>query len=96
MKRENTQLISAILKEFIKEEQLEDGLNRVRLFNVWNLIVGEVGARATTNKFFKDGILYCTVNSSIIRTQLYYRKEDIVAQMNKMLNGDIVKKLILK
>ena len=96
MKRENTQLISAILKEFIKEEQLEDGLNRVRLFNVWNLIVGEVGARATTNKFFKDGILYCTVNSSIIRTQLYYRKEDIVAQMNKMLNGEIVKKLILK
>ena len=96
MKRENTQRISAILKEFIKEEQLEDGLNRVRLFNVWNLIVGEVGARATTNKFFKDGILYCTVNSSIIRTQLYYRKEDIVAQMNKMLNGDIVKKLILK
>ena len=96
MKRENTQLISAILKEFIKEEQLEDGLNRVRLFNVWNLIVGEVGARATTNKFFKDGILYCTVNSSIIRTQLFYRKEDIVALMNKMLNGDIVKKLILK
>ena len=96
MKRENTQLISAILKEFIKEEQLEDGLNRVRLFNVWNLIVGEVGARATTNKFFRDGILYCTINSSIIRTQLYYRKEDIVAQMNKILNGDIVKKLILK
>lgn len=96
MKRENTQLISAILKEFIKEEQLEDGLNRVRLFNVWNLIVGEVGARATTNKFFRDGILYCTINSSIVRTQLYYRKEDIVAQMNKMLNGDIVKKLILK
>lgn len=96
MKRENTQLISAILQEFIKEEQLEEGLNRVRLFNVWNLIVGEVGARATTNKFFKDGILYCTVNSSIIRTQLYYRKEDIVAQMNKMLNGEIVKKLILK
>ena len=96
MKRENTQLISAILQEFIKEEQLEEGLNRVRLFNVWNLIVGEVGARATSNKFFKDGILYCTVNSSIIRTQLYYRKEDIVAQMNKMLNGEIVKKLILK
>ena len=89
-------MISAIIKEFIKEEQLEEGLNRVRLFNVWNIIVGEVGARATTNKYFKKGILYCTVNSSIIRTQLYFRKEDIVAQMNKMLNEDIVKKLIIK
>ncbi len=96
MKRENTQLISAILKEFIKEEHLEDGLQRVRIFQAWDLIVGEAGAKATSNKFFRDGILYCTVNSSIIRTQLYYRKEDIVAQMNKMLNGEIVLKLILK
>ena len=96
MKRENTQLISVILQEFIKEEQLEDGLNRVRIFGTWDLVVGNIGAKATTAKFFKDGILYCTVNSSIIRTQLFYRKEDIVAQMNRMLNGDIVKKLILK
>lgn len=96
MKRENTQLISAILKEFIKEEHLEDGLQRVRIFQAWDLIVGEAGAKATSNKFFREGILYCTVNSSIIRTQLYYRKEDIVAQMNKMLNGEIVLKLILK
>lgn len=96
MKRENTQLISVILKEFIKEEQLEDGLLRTRIFKVWDLIVGETGARATSNKFFRDGVLYCTITSSIIRTQLYYRKDDIVAQINKMLNDNVVVKLILK
>ncbi len=96
MKRENTQLISAILKEFIKEEHLEDGLERVRIFQAWDLIVGEGVAKATVNKFFRDGILYCTISSSIIRTQLYYRSGDIVAQMNKVLNGNIVSKLILK
>ena len=96
MKRENTQLISVILKEFIKEEQLEDGLERTRIFHAWDIIVGENGARATSGKYFKDGTLYCTINSSIVRSQLYYRKEDIIAQLNKMLNSDIVKKLILK
>ena len=96
MKRENTHLISVILKEFIKEEQLEDGLERLRIFKTWDLVVGDAGARATTSKFFKEGILYCTISSSIIRTQLFYRREDIVAMMNKMLNGDIIKKLILK
>ena len=96
MKRENTQLIKAIIEEFIKEERLEEGLNRARLFKAWDLVVGETGARATTNKFFRDGILYCTINSSILRTQMYYRKEDIIAHMNKMLNGTIVTKLILK
>lgn len=96
MKRENTQLISAIIKEYIKEEHLEEGLNRTRLFNAWDIVVGDNGARATTAKFFRDGILYCTINSSIIRTQMYYRKDDIVYQLNKMLNGEVVKKLILK
>ncbi len=96
MKRENTQLISVILKEFIKEEHLEEGLERLRIFKTWDLIVGDAGARATTNKFFRDGILYCTISSSIIRTQLFYRKDEIVQLMNKMLNGNIIHKLILK
>ena len=96
MKRENTQLIKAIIEEFIKEERLEEGLNRTRLFKAWDLVVGEIGAKATTNKFFKDGVLYCTINSSMIRTQMYYRKEDIIAHMNKMLNVTIVSKIILK
>lgn len=96
MKRENTQLIKDILQEFIKEEHLEDGLQRLKIFKVWDLVVGEAGARATSNKFFRDGVLYCTINSSIIRTQLYYRKDDIALQMNKMLNGNIVSKIILK
>lgn len=96
MKRENTQLIKDILQEFIKEEHLEDGLLRLKIFKVWDLVVGEAGARATSNKFFRDGVLYCTINSSIIRTQLYYRKDDIALQMNKMLNDNIVSKIILK
>ena len=96
MKRENTQLIKDILQEFIKEDHLEDGLQRVRIFSTWDLVVGAAGARATTNKFFRDGILYCTINSSIVRTQLYYRKEDIALQMNKMLNDSLVSKIILK
>lgn len=96
MKRENTQLIKDVLQEFIKEERLEDGLQRVRIFGAWDLVVGDAGARATTNKFFRDGILYCTINSSIIRTQLYYRKEEIALKINKMLNDNIVSKIVLK
>ncbi|MBO5406987.1 MAG: DUF721 domain-containing protein [Bacteroidales bacterium] len=96
MKRENTQLIKDVLQEFIKEERLEDGLQRVRIFGAWDLVVGDAGARATTSKFFRDGILYCTINSSIIRTQLYYRKEEIALKINKMLNDNIVSKIVLK
>ena len=75
---------------------MKTGSRGVRIFGAWDLVVGDAGARATTGKFFRDGILYCTINSSIIRTQLYYRKEEIVQQMNKLLSSDIITRLILK
>lgn len=96
MKRENTQLISAVIKEFIREERLEEGLRRVRIFQTWDIVVGEAGARATISKFYRDGVLYCTINSSIVRTQLYYRKEDIIAHMNSLLSAPLITRLILK
>lgn len=96
MKRENTQKLATIIAQFIKEEGLEEGLKRTRVFNTWDIVVGEAGARATVNKFLRDGVLYCTINSSMVRTQLYYRKEDIVSQINSLLSSEIVKKLVLK
>lgn len=96
MKRSNTKLISLIIDEYIKEEGIEDGLNRVRVFNAWDLVVGNSVASATLNKYFKDKTLYCTVNSSILRTHLYYRKNDIIAQLNKVLNDRVIENLVIR
>ena len=96
MQRTNTNSMSLLIEQFIKEEGLAEGLRTVRIYKAWDLVVGDAGAKATANKFFKDGTLYCTISSSMIRTQLFYRKEDIIVMMNKILNGDIVEKLILK
>ncbi len=96
MKRENSRLLAAVIQEYIKEMQIDDGLFRVRIFNVWDLIVGERAAKATTSKFFKDGTLFCTVNSSMLRTQLLFRREDIIAQINKMLSQECVKNLVIR
>ncbi len=96
MQRTNANKISLLIEQFIKEQGLAEGLERVRIFRAWDLVVGETVAKATSNKFFKDGVLYCTINSSIIRTHLYYNKEDILAKLNKMLQSDIINKIVLK
>lgn len=96
MQRTNANKISLLIEQFIKEQGLAEGLERVRIFRAWDLVVGETVAKATSNKFFKDGVLYCTINSSIIRTHLYYNKEDILTKLNKMLQSDIINKIVLK
>lgn len=96
MKQENSKIISQVIAEYIKEQGLEDGLQRVRIFQTWDLIVGERVAKTTVAKFYRDGILYCTINSSIIRSQLSYRKDDIIVQLNKMLNSKLISNIVLK
>lgn len=96
MKQENSKIISLVIAEYIREMGLEDGLQRVRIFRTWDLVVGERVAKATSYKFYKGGILYCTINSSMIRMQLSYRKSDIIAQINKMLSANLINNIVLK
>lgn len=96
MKQENSKILSQVIAEYIRELGLEEGLQRVRIFQAWDLVVGERVARVTSNKFYRDGILYCTIHSSMIRTQLSYRKEDVMAQLNKMLNAKLINNIVLR
>lgn len=96
MQRTNTNIISQLLDEFVKEQGLQDGLQRVRIYKTWDLVVGDSFAAHTVSKYYANGILYCTVNSSMLRNQLYFRKDDIMVQMNKMLNGPLLSNIVLR
>ena len=61
MRKEQSKLVKDLLSEYIKEMGLEDGLLRHRIFQTWDLIVGDRVAKATVNKFYKDKVLYCMV-----------------------------------
>ncbi|MEG0518761.1 MAG: DUF721 domain-containing protein [Bacteroidales bacterium] len=96
MKKEKSRILAQIIEEYIKEQGLQDGLQKMRIFKTWDLVVGERVAKATLDKFFKDGILYCTIGSSMIRSQLSFRKDDIRVQINKMLNSNLINNIVLK
>lgn len=96
MERQNAKILEDVLSEFVKEEGLEEDLYRVRLFDAWDRKVGVQAARATTNKFFKNGILYCTISSSVIRSQLYYSVEGLLKALNEEFPERPLLKIILK
>lgn len=96
MKRESYKPIGDLLADFIKDEKLEDGLLRVKIFRTWDIVVGESYAKATIGKFYKDKILYCTISSSTVRSQMYFQKRFFIGQINKALNGDYISEIVLK
>ncbi|MEN6619556.1 MAG: DUF721 domain-containing protein [Rikenellaceae bacterium] len=96
MKRENYIRIDELLVRFVKESGLENGLQRTKVFSAWDEVVGLKFSKLTTNKFYKDKKLYCTITSSVVRDQLFIKRSQIRIQINELLGQELVDELILR
>lgn len=75
-----------LVDAFIKEMKLASGLNEQRIFAAWDAISG--AAPYTTRKYLKNNILYCYISSSMLRQQLFFRREELVCEINEILKDD--------
>ena len=86
MRRQQAVGMGELVKQFIKEMKLDRGMNRQRLGEVWNTVTG--AARYTLAVNLENGVLYCTISSSVVRNQLYFQREALIQQMNEALKKD--------
>lgn len=99
MRRQQADTIGDIYKAILDHTWLGPAMQKIEVFRAWEEVVGARAARATANKFFRDGVLYLTLSSSVLRSQLYFRLEDIRHQINSKVTGSEelpVRKMVLK
>ena len=96
MKKQNTVILKDVIEELIRKEGLEEGLLRIRLYDLWDEMLGAIVARNTRNKYVKDRKLIVELDSSVVRNQLFVMRREIVAQLNKRLGKNIIDEVILK
>jgi hypothetical protein len=103
--RKDPQGMSELIAQYIREMKLSSGFNRQRIFEAWDEVSG--ASRYTIDRFFRDGMLYCTISSSVVRNQLYFQRDVLVQKMNEYIDkdemfvrdakeGPVIKNLILK
>ena len=86
IRRKEALSMEEVVDQFIKSAKLASGLNTQRIFTAWDECSG--AGPFTLKKFFRSGTLYITVNSSVIRNQLYFQKEALIEKMNAVLSED--------
>lgn len=105
MRRRYAVSMEELIKRYIIDMKISSGLNTQLIFKAWDEASG--ASPFTIGRFFKDGKLYVTLSSSMVRNQLYYQKSDIVRKINSLLDEDplffsgdkrvsFVKEIILK
>lgn len=84
--RKNALSMEEVVDRFIKQMKLAAGLNTQRIFAAWDACSG--AAPFTLKRFFRDGTLYITLSSSVVRNQLYFQSDSLVEKMNLWLSND--------
>ena len=92
----NSLKIDNLIKFFIKENNLENGLENVKIKDLWHEIMKNGVANYTTDINLKNGTLYIKLKSSVLREELSYGKEKIVKLLNEKLKKDLIKKIVLR
>jgi len=75
-----------IVADYIKSMKLAAGLNTQRVFAAWDACSG--AGPYTLRRFYRGGKLYITLNSSVLRSQLYMQKDLLMEKMNAFLRQD--------
>lgn len=94
-----------VVRLYIESMKLSPALNTRRIFAAWDAASG--AAPYTLKRFFRDGRLYVTLSSSVVRNQLSFQTGALIEKMNDFLSKDslfagddvrvsYVKELILK
>lgn len=75
-----------LVQQFLRSMKLTAPLNTRRIFEAWDQASG--ASRYTLRRYFRDGKLYVTLNSSMVRSQLGFQRAVLVEQINEILRKD--------
>lgn len=78
--------MDSIVREYIRQMKIAAGLNTQRIFAAWDACSG--AGPYTLKRFFRDGKLYITLNSSVLRSQLFLQRDLLIEKMNRFLSED--------
>ncbi len=96
-KRNNDILnLQDVLKEFVTENKLETGLDKVQVRDAWAKLMGNGINNYISDIQLKRDTLYIQLTSSALREELSYGKEKIIKMINEELGKDIVNKIVLR
>ncbi|MEG9329136.1 Protein of unknown function [Salinimicrobium catena] len=88
--------ISEALQEFVSDNKLQKGLDKVHVRDVWNSQMGPAIEKYTTAIKLEKDTLFVQLSSSVLREELSYGKEKIIKMLNEELGRELVKKLVLR
>ena len=86
MQKQTARTTESLIPAYIKMMQLAPSLNRRRIYSAWDEVTG--AGPQTLRRSLRDGKLYITLNSSVLRSVLYMQRDIYIKRINELLAQD--------
>ena len=96
MRKKNTEKLRDILEVVLKQNHLDEKLYETRVINSWGAVLGETVNQYTQKLYFKNGTLYVSITSSVLRHELFLERVAIKASLNRHVQAAVVKEIIFQ
>lgn len=96
MRRTNTVVMGDLLQEFFSRPYIAARIAEGKLPDTWRHIVGDPAADATTELKLEKRILHVRIQSSVLRSELFYQREALRDALNRESGLRLINDIIIR
>ena len=96
MRKSNTQPLREILRECMREMNMDRKLKEVSVVQSWKTLLGKPVAHYTRKIYLSKRILYVEITSPVVKNELFMIREEIRTRLNEEVGEEMVEKIVFR
>jgi len=96
MRKSQTQKLSDVISECLRELQIERKLKEVSIVSQWEELMGRTVAVRTDRIYIRNRILYIHVTSAVLKNELLMMRQQIINKLNENAGEKLVESMVIK
>ena len=97
MRRRNTESLGDVLRHYFKEnQQLHQPLLEAQVQRLWREVLGNMVTEHTTRTSFRNGVLYVTMDSPILRSELSASRQRLIEKIHAQADSPMVNNIVTR
>ena len=95
-KKSNLIKLGDAISQLFKQEKLDVRLSQYSVKSYWKDIAGEMIARNTSSIHFNGKVVFLTLNNAALKHELSFRKDELLANINRHCGYKLVDELVIR
>jgi len=96
MRKSQTQRISDVISDCLRELNIDRKLKEVNLVSQWEELMGKTVAVRTDRIYIRNGILFIHVTSAVLKNELIMMRQQIIDRLNENAGEKLIESIVIK